>query len=98
MSGGAYAGTDAAFLSADELTGLGARSKLLGDLAEAVAPGSPLSPLLVFALDGHAFYSIVASGGHALLPAEASDPIEALTVADRRLSASAPKRAPRRAR
>jgi GGDEF domain-containing protein len=42
------------------------------------------------------YYSIVASGGHVLLPSEADDPIEALVVADKRLSANAPRRAQRR--
>jgi GGDEF domain-containing protein len=42
------------------------------------------------------YYSVVALGGHAILPAEATQPIEALIVADRRLSAHAPRRAPRR--
>ncbi len=36
-------------------------------------------------------YSVVASGGYAVVPTEAGDPIAALAVADRRLSASAPR-------
>ncbi|HEY4347845.1 MAG TPA: GGDEF domain-containing protein [Gaiellaceae bacterium] len=149
-------------LVTDQVTGLNVRSKLLADLGEAVAPGSPPSLLALFALDGfkeyeelygvlearkllrrlagrlegavegfgscyrprgdefavlveqtptvtevlgaslaalsenHRYYHVVASGGHAALPAEATDPIDALMVADRRLSANAPRRGPRR--
>jgi GGDEF domain-containing protein len=42
------------------------------------------------------YYHVEAAGGHAVLPSEASDPIEALMVADRRLTANAPRRGPRR--
>jgi GGDEF domain-containing protein len=42
------------------------------------------------------YYSVVATVGHAVLPAEASEPIEALIVADKRLTNSSPRRAPRR--
>lgn len=41
------------------------------------------------------YYAVVASGGHAVLPAEATEPIEALMVADRRLTSNAPRRQPR---
>ena len=140
---------------------LAVRTVLLNDLAEAVAPGSRPSLLVIFALDGFKdfeelngvlearkllgrlsqrllavidglgtcyrprgdefavlvtgpasasailaestaaltetdrFYSVVATAGHAVLPAEATEPIEALMVADRRLTANSPRRAPR---
>ncbi len=42
------------------------------------------------------YYSVVATAGHVVLPDEASDPIEALIVADKRLTTASPRRAPRR--
>jgi GGDEF domain-containing protein len=41
------------------------------------------------------YYSVIAAGGYAVVPMEATDPIAALGIADRRLSAAAPRRGPR---
>ena len=159
---GILAESDTAYLESDRITGLGLRSRLLADLADAVAPGSSPSLLAIFALEGFREYEelngvlearkllrslatrlaraldglgscyrprgdefaalidqpasvasvleisvaaltehdrycpVAAVAGYSLVPSEASDPIEALALADRRLSANAPRRMPRR--
>jgi len=60
-----------------------------------VSASAVLADSVAALTEAERFYSVVATGGHAVLPAEADAPIEALMVADRRLSANSPKRAPR---
>jgi GGDEF domain-containing protein len=66
------------------VTGAVQASAILGDSLAALA-------------ESDRFYSVAATAGHAVLPKEASDPIEALIVADRRLALNSPGRGPRRA-
>jgi GGDEF domain-containing protein len=85
----------------EALHGIGSAYRPRGDefaiLVEEPGKVTELLALAIAALsENHRYYHVVAAAGHAVLPTEASDAIEALTVADRRLSANAPRRGTRR--
>jgi diguanylate cyclase len=82
------------------LDGVGTGYRPRGDEFAALVPqpanaGDLLRASIAALSEADRYYSVVAAGGYAVVPMEAADPIAALAIADRRLSAAAPRRGPR---
>ncbi|HEX4518816.1 MAG TPA: diguanylate cyclase [Gaiellaceae bacterium] len=82
------------------LDGIGTGYRPRGDEFAALVPqpsnaGDVLRASIAALTERDRYYSVIAAGGYAVVPIEATDPIAALAIADRRLSANAPRRGPR---